>query len=43
MILDESTALNFGLNKVKEGGLVVIFPESVTRAINLIQGKQSQK
>jgi cyanophycin synthetase len=43
MILDESTALNFGLNKVKEGGLVVIFPESVTRAINLIQEKQSQK
>jgi cyanophycin synthetase len=40
-ILDETKALNFGLDKIKEGGLVVIFPESVTRAINIIEDRQS--
>lgn len=40
-ILDETKALNFGLDKVKNGGLVVIFPESVTRAISIIEDRQS--
>ncbi len=42
MILDETKALNFGLDKVKEGGLVVIFPESVSSAINLITARKSK-
>jgi cyanophycin synthetase len=36
-ILDETEAIEYGLDKVDKGGLVVIFPESVTRAISLIQ------
>ncbi len=36
-ILDETEAIEYGLDKVDRGGLVVIFPESVTRAISLIQ------
>ncbi|ACK65037.1 cyanophycin synthetase [Rippkaea orientalis PCC 8801] len=36
-ILDETEAIEVGLNRVNRGGLVVIFPESVTRAISLIQ------
>ncbi len=35
-ILDETEAIEYGLDKVEKGGLVVIFPESVTRAISLI-------
>ncbi|MDJ0508012.1 MAG: cyanophycin synthetase [Crocosphaera sp.] len=35
-ILDETEALEYGLDKVDKGGLVVVFPESVTRAISLI-------
>ncbi|EAZ91965.1 cyanophycin synthetase [Crocosphaera chwakensis] len=35
-ILDETEAIEYGLDKVDKGGLVVIFPESVTRAISLI-------
>ena len=35
-ILDETEAIDYGLDKVEKGGLVVIFPESVTRAISLI-------
>jgi len=41
MILDETKALNFGLDKVKDGGLVVIFPESVSRSISIIEGRKS--
>ncbi|MDJ0662817.1 MAG: cyanophycin synthetase [Crocosphaera sp.] len=36
-ILDETEAIQYGLDKVEKGGLVVIFPESVTRAISLIK------
>lgn len=36
-ILDETQAIQSGLEQVKEGGLVVIFPESVSRAIALIK------
>jgi len=39
-ILDEIQAIHAGLDQVSPGGLVVIFPESVTRAINLIQERQ---
>ncbi len=37
VILDETEALEKALSTVSEGGLVVIFPESVTQAINLIE------
>ncbi len=37
MILDETTAIKTGLVQVAAGGLVVIFPESVNRAISLIK------
>ncbi|HAC63552.1 MAG TPA: cyanophycin synthetase [Cyanothece sp. UBA12306] len=36
-ILDETEAIEVGLDRVDKGGLVVIFPESVTRAISLIE------
>ncbi|MEA5534002.1 cyanophycin synthetase [Crocosphaera sp. XPORK-15E] len=36
-ILEESEALEFGLDKVEKGGLVVIFPESVSQAISVIK------
>ena len=36
-ILDETEAIQYGLDKVDKGGLVVIFPESVTRSISLIK------
>jgi cyanophycin synthetase len=39
-ILDETQAIQAGLSQVSPGGLVVIFPESVTRAINLIKARQ---
>ena len=41
MILDETEAINYGLDKVDKGGLVVVFPESVTRAISLIKQRES--
>ncbi|AKE62915.1 Cyanophycin synthase [Microcystis aeruginosa NIES-2549] len=37
VILDETEALEKALSTVSEGGLVVIFPESVTQAIDLIE------
>jgi cyanophycin synthetase len=37
IILNETEALETGLNKVSQGGLVVIFPESVTGAISVIK------
>ena len=40
-ILDETESINYGLDKVDKGGLVVVFPESVTRAISLIKQRES--
>lgn len=39
-ILDERKALNTALDEAPEGGLVVIFPESVSRAIDLIKQRK---
>jgi cyanophycin synthetase len=39
VILDETEAINQALDNAPEGGLVVIFPESVTRAIDLINAR----
>ena len=36
-VLDETEAIELGLDRVDKGGLVVIFPESVSRAISLIK------
>jgi cyanophycin synthetase len=36
-ILDETTAVNTALDRAGDGNLVVVFPESVSRAINLIE------
>ena len=36
-ILDETEAIETGLNRASNGSLVVVFPESVTRAVSLIQ------
>lgn len=36
-ILDETEAIETGLNRASSGSLVVVFPESVTRAVSLIQ------
>ncbi|NCO74075.1 MAG: cyanophycin synthetase [Cyanobacteria bacterium] len=41
VILDETEATEKGLEKVNKNGLVVIFPESVTNSIELIQKYQS--
>jgi cyanophycin synthetase len=41
IILDETEAIEAGLSGVEKGGLVVIFPESVSRAISLIKKRQS--
>jgi cyanophycin synthetase len=38
-ILKETEAINAGLERATAGGLVVILPESVTRAISLIQAR----
>ncbi|HEY9710316.1 MAG TPA: cyanophycin synthetase [Oculatellaceae cyanobacterium] len=38
-ILKETEAINAGLERANAGGLVVILPESVTRAISLIQAR----
>jgi cyanophycin synthetase len=40
VILDETEALEKALGTVSEGGLVVIFPESVSKAIDLIKKHQ---
>ncbi|MGI0493266.1 cyanophycin synthetase [Alkalinema pantanalense CENA528] len=37
--LDETTAINNALDHAPDNGLVVIFPESVTRAIDLIKAR----
>jgi cyanophycin synthetase len=41
-ILDETSAINTGLDSAPKGGLVVIFPESVSRAIDLIETRHPQ-
>jgi len=41
VILDETEAIETGLKKVDKGGLVVIFPESVTGSIEMIEKYQS--
>ncbi|HEY9689074.1 MAG TPA: Mur ligase family protein, partial [Coleofasciculaceae cyanobacterium] len=38
-ILDETTAVNTALDRAMDGGLVVVFPESVSRAIQLIEAR----
>ncbi|MBD2162458.1 cyanophycin synthetase [Limnothrix sp. FACHB-1083] len=38
-ILDETTAVNTALDRAVDGGLVVVFPESVSRAIDLIEAR----
>ncbi|AFZ29810.1 cyanophycin synthetase [Gloeocapsa sp. PCC 7428] len=42
-ILDETTAINKGLDSASEGSLVVILPESVSRAISLIEARRPIK
>jgi cyanophycin synthetase len=42
-ILDETTAINKGLDSASEGSLVVILPESVNRAISLIEARRPIK
>lgn len=39
IVLKETDAINAGLDRVSPGGLVVILPESVSRAISLIQAR----
>ncbi len=39
VVIDETTAINQALDQVDEEGLVVVFPESVTRAIDLIKAR----
>jgi cyanophycin synthetase len=39
VILKETEAIDAGLDRVTTGGLVVILPESVTRAISLIEAR----
>lgn len=43
VILDETEAVETGLKKVDKGGLVVIFPESVTGSIEMIEKYQSNE
>lgn len=42
VILDEVEAIETGLSKVNKDGLVVIFPESVSRSIDLIEKYKSK-
>ncbi|MGA1264687.1 MAG: cyanophycin synthetase [Prochlorothrix sp.] len=42
-ILDETTAINAALDQAPEGSLVVILPESVSRAIGLIEARNPIK
>ncbi|MDZ4871340.1 MAG: Cyanophycin synthetase [Chroococcidiopsis cubana SAG 39.79] len=39
IVLDETTAINTGLDTASNGSLVAILPESVSRAISLIQAR----
>lgn len=39
-ILDETKAINTALDEAPEGSLVVILPESISRAISLIEGRR---
>jgi cyanophycin synthetase len=39
IILQETEAINTGLDRASSGGLVVILPETVTRAISLIEAR----
>jgi cyanophycin synthetase len=39
ILLDETTAINTGLDTASNGSLVVILPESVSRAIQLIEAR----
>jgi cyanophycin synthetase len=39
VILKETEAINTGLDRAASGGLVVILPETVTRAISLIEAR----
>jgi cyanophycin synthetase len=39
ILLKETDAINMGLDQAAPGGLVVILPESVTRAITLIEAR----
>jgi cyanophycin synthetase len=41
IVLDETEALEIALARVEKGGLVTIFPESVSRALALIKQRQS--
>lgn len=43
IILDEQRAVNIALDDAPEGSLVVVFPESVTRAISLIEKRNPIK
>ncbi|HEY9628347.1 MAG TPA: cyanophycin synthetase [Coleofasciculaceae cyanobacterium] len=42
IILDETEAVNTALDQAPQGSLVVVFPESVTRAIELIEMRKPQ-
>lgn len=42
IILDEKEAINSAIAKVEKGGLVVIFPESVSTSIEMIQALQAK-
>jgi cyanophycin synthetase len=41
IILDETAAIETALDSATPGSLVVILPESVTRAINLIEARNA--
>lgn len=41
-ILDETNAINTALTEAPEGGLVVVLPESVSRAIRLIEAEKAR-
>lgn len=43
VLLHETTAINKALDEAPNGSLVVIFPESVTRAINLIEARNPRQ
>ncbi|MBD2579629.1 cyanophycin synthetase [Oscillatoria sp. FACHB-1406] len=42
IVLDESEAIEAGLSEMKEGGLIVILPESVSSAIALLEERQAE-
>jgi cyanophycin synthetase len=41
-ILDETEAIETGIDRVHNNGLVVVFPESVSRAIDLIKKRETK-